>query len=488
MSETKPDAKYPLSMLVGGEWVAAADGGTWDLVDPGSEDVIDRVPYGGAPDAQAAIEAAAAAYPAWAAKTAYERAKVLERAAAWIKEHVADLARLTTEESGKPLADARGEWLSATGYLAWFAGEGVRVYGRTVPAQVPGRRISVMPQPLGVVATITAWNFPVYNIVRTWAAALAAGNTVVGRPSEYTPRSAMLLGQALHEAGAPAGVINVVNGDPESMAGAFLADGRVRKLAFTGSPRVGKLLMDGASRTLTRLALELGGNAPVIVFPDAKDLGRLAKLAARFKVRNAGQVCIAPQRYYLHESIADEFTAGVVEAMRELKVGHGLEEGVQVGPLINARQRERVEELVTAAAAAGATIATGGARPQRKGYFYEPTVVTGVEPGTRLYEEEVFGPVLPITSFATAEEVLARANATEYGLAAYLFTSDLNTALAMAERLEFGMIGVNDWMPVTPEAPFGGVKGSGIGRETGAEGILEYLEQKAVFIGGVELP
>jgi len=485
---TEPDTKYPLKQLIGGEWLDAADGGVWDLIDPGSEDVVQQVAFGGAEDAASAIAAAAAAFPEWAAKTAYERGKVLERAAAWIKANVDDLARLTTEESGKPLGDARGEWLSATSYLAWFAGEGVRVYGRTVPAQVPGRRISVVPQPLGVVATITAWNFPVYNIVRTWAAALAAGNTVVGRPSEFTPRSAMLLGQALAEAGAPAGVINVINGDPEAMGQAFLNDARVRKLAFTGSPRVGKLLMDGASRTLTRLALELGGNAPVIVFPDAKDIGRLVKLAARFKARNAGQVCIAPQRYYLHESVADEFTAGVVKAMAELKVGHGLEDGVQVGPLINARQRDRVEELVASAAASGATVATGGKRLKRKGYFYEPTVVTGVEPGTRLYEEEIFGPVLPITTFSTAGEVLARANATEYGLAAYVFTSDLNTAIAMSERLEFGMIGINDWMPVTPEAPFGGVKGSGIGRETGAEGILEYLEQKAVFIGGVELP
>lgn len=357
-----------------------------------------------------------------------------------------------------------------------------------MPALAPGRRISVVPQPIGVVATITAWNFPIYNIVRTWGAALAAGNTVVGRPSEFTPRSAMLLGQALTEAGAPPGVVNVINGDPEAMAGAFLDDPRVRKLAFTGSPRVGRLLMDGASRTLTRLALELGGNAPVIVFPDVKDLAQLASQAARFKVRNAGQVCIAPQRYFVHESIEREFVAGVVKAMRDLKVGHGLEDGVQVGPLINARQRDRLEGLVAAATAAGATVATGGARLDRPGYFYEPTVVTGVRPGTPLFEEEIFGPVLPITTFTSAAEVLEKANATEYGLAAYVFTSDLNTALAMSERLEFGMVGVNDWMPVTPEAPFGGVKGSGIGRETGSEGILEYLDQKAVFIGEVELP
>lgn len=488
MPVADPHARFPLKQLIGGEWTDAAAGGVWDLIDPGSEEVVRQVPFGGAADVTGAVDAAAAAFPAWAGKTAYERAKVLERAAAWIRENVDDLARLTTLESGKPLADARGEWLSATNYLTWFAGEGVRVYGRTVPALAPGRRISVVPQPIGVVATITAWNFPVYNIVRTWGAALAAGNTVVGRPSEFTPHSAMLLGQALLESGAPAGVVNVVNGDAEAMGQALLDDPRVRKIAFTGSPRVGRILMDGASRTLTRLALELGGNAPVIVFPDAQDLERLATLAARFKVRNAGQVCIAPQRYYLHESVAEEFTAGVVRAMRELKVGHGLEDGVQVGPLINERQLGRVEELVASAAAAGATVATGGARLDRKGYFFEPTVVTDLSAGAPLFEEEIFGPVLPITTFTSAGEVLERANATEYGLAAYVFTSDLNTALVMSERLEFGMIGVNDWMPVTPEAPFGGVKGSGMGRETGAEGIMEYLDQKAVFIGGVELP
>ncbi len=479
---------FPLKQLIGGEWVDAKNGGTWDLIDPGSEDLITQVPYGDGADAQAAIDAAAAAFPEWAAKTAYERGKILERAGGWIKKNVDELARLTTEESGKPLADSKGEWLSATAYLSWFAAEGVRAYGRTVPASAPGRRIMVQPQPLGVVATITAWNFPVYNLVRTFGAALAAGNTVVGRPSEFTPRSAMLLGQALHESGAPAGVINIVNGDPEAMGQAFLNDKRVRKIAFTGSPRVGKLLMDGASRTLTRLALELGGNAPTIVFPDVPNIGRLAKLAARFKTRNVGQVCIAPQRFYVHEKVAEEFTQAVVAAMSELRVGHGMEDGVQMGPLINEKQRQRVEELVAAGRDAGANVLSGGERLDRRGYFYAPTVVSDVKPGTPLHDEEIFGPVLPITTFGSAQEVLDIANGTEYGLAAYLFTGDLNTALSMSERLEFGMVAVNDWMPVTPEAPFGGVKGSGMGRETGSEGLAEYMENKAVYIGGVTLP
>lgn len=481
------DNAWEAKQLIGGAWVDAAAGTTWDLIDPGNETVIEAVPFGDADDARAAIDAAAAAFPSWAAKTAYQRADVLEHAAAWITANADALARVTTQESGKPLSESKGEWLSAVTYLTWFAAEGVRAYGRTVPPRAPNRRIYVTPQPLGVVGTITAWNFPVYNLVRTWAAALAAGNTVVGRPSEYTPRSAFLLGRALVEGGAPAGVINVINGDPNGMAQAMLDDPRLRKLAFTGSVRVGKLLMDGASRTLTRLALELGGNAPVIVCPDVKDVVRLARLAARFKVRNAGQVCIAPQRFYVHDSVSEQFQDAVVKAMEGMSVGYGLDEGVAVGPLINARQRERVEELVGSTVAAGGTLLTGGRRLERPGYFYAPTVVAGVGSGMPLDEHEVFGPVMPVSTFDTADEVIARANAGEHGLAAYVFTSDLNTALVMSERLEFGMVAVNDWMPVTAEAPFGGVKGSGMGRETGSEGLSEYLESKAVYVGGVQL-
>ncbi len=482
-----PDADYPRRMLIDGAWNDALEGGRWDLVDPATEEVLERVPFGDAADARAAIDAAARAFPAWSAATAYERAAVLEGAADWIVQHVDDLARLTTEESGKPLAEAKGEWLSATTYLSWFAGEGVRAYGRSVPSRVGSRRIQVLPQPMGVVGTITAWNFPIYNLVRTWGAALAAGCTVVGRPSEYTPRSGMLLALALVEGGAPAGTINLINGDPEAMGRALLDDPRVRKIAFTGSPRVGRLLMDGASRTITRLALELGGNAPVIVFPDAGDVGRLAKLAARFKARNCGQVCIAPQRFYVHEDIAEAFETAVAEQMSALRVGHGLDDGTQVGPLINARQLERVAELVGSTADAGGRVLTGGRRLDRPGYFYAPTVVAGVTPGMALHEQEVFGPVLPVTRFGDTEEVLAMANATEYGLAAYVMTQDLNTATIVSERLEFGMVGINDWMPVTAEAPFGGVKGSGFGRETGHEGLLEYMESKTIFTGGVKL-
>lgn len=478
---------YPFRQLIGGEWRDAAGGGSWELIDPATERAIQRVPFGGAEDARAAVEAAAAAYPAWSRQTAYARGEVLTRAAAWIEAREGELARLTTEESGKPLGEALAEWRSAKGYLSWFAAEGARAYGRTIPARSSSRRIQVIHQPLGVVASITAWNFPVYNNVRVWAAALAAGNTVVGRPSEYTPRTAMLLAQALHESGAPAGVINLVNGEPEAMGQVFLDDARVRKIQFTGSPRVGKLLMDGASRTMTRLSLELGGNAPVIVFPDAGEVEALAKLAVSWKTRNAGQVCVAPQRFFVHESIYEPFAEAAATHAQALKLGHGLEKGTQVGPLINAKQLERVAQLVEASASGGGKVIAGGRPRAGAGYFFEPTVMTGVGPGSPVYDEEIFGPVMPVVSFQSAEAALERANALEYGLAAFVLTRDLNTAILMSEGLEYGMVCVNDWLPATPEAPFGGVKGSGLGRETGSEGLYEYLEAKTVFTGNVKL-
>ncbi len=486
MSESTPAFEHRL--LLGGRWHGAADGGAWTLIDPGSGDVVAEVPYArgehAAADARAAVDAAERAFASWSRVSPYQRGEVLERAAAWIRERADALAHDTTLESGKPLGEAKGEWLSACNYLTFFAAEGARAYGRTIPSRTPSRRIEVMHQPVGVVATITAWNFPVYNVVRTWAAALAAGCTVVGRPSELTPRSAMALAQALHEGGAPPGVVNLVNGDPEPMADVFLGDPRVRQLAFTGSPRVGRQLLDGASRTLTRLTLELGGNAPVLVFPDV-DVAAVATSLATWKQRNAGQVCVAPQRLIVHAAIAEDFVDAVVEATAALRVGHGLEEGTQVGPLVTPRHRDRVAELVTRSVEAGATVRTGGHALERPGAFYAPTVLDGLSAGVPALVEEIFGPVLTVQRFTERDEALALANDTEYGLTAFVMTHDLVTARVASERLAFGMVCVNDWLPATPEAPFGGVKGSGIGRETGSEGLHEYLQVKTVFTGDV---
>ncbi len=476
--------EYVFKQLIDGEWVEAAEGGVWELINPATEDVIGQMSFGDADDAAAAIDAAAAAFPAWAKKTAYERAAVLMKAAAWIRERVNELGAITTEESGKPLREATAEWTTAANSFEWFAEAAKHNSGQVVTPRRADRRLLVIEQPVGVVGTITAWNFPVYNVVRAWSAALAAGCTVVGRPSEYTPRSAMLLAQALHEAGIPQGVVNVINGDPAAMGAEMLSDARVRKIQFTGSPRVGKLLMDGASQTVTRLSLELGGNAPVLIFPDV-DVQATAKAAVTGKFRNAGQVCIAPQRFYVHSRIAEEFIEQTAALAQGLKLGNGLEASTDVGPMINAAQRERLAQMVTASVEAGAEVLAGGARSDGRGYFYEPTVMTNLTPDMPAYREELFGPVMPIIPFDDADEALALANATEYGLAAFVQTRDLNTAIRMYEGLEFGIVAVNDWLPSTPEMPFGGVKASGMGREYGQEGLHEYMETKAVFIGGV---
>jgi acyl-CoA reductase-like NAD-dependent aldehyde dehydrogenase len=471
--------------FIGGEWVGAAGGGEADLVNPATEQVIDRVPFGDAADVRLAIDAAAGAFREWSRTNPYQRAEILLRGAQNLVDRADEYAAVTTEESGKPLAEARAEWLSAPNYLIYAAEEAKRLGGRIVPARVPGRRIDVTYQPVGVVGVITAWNFPIYNINRAVSSALAAGCTAVVRPSEYTPRSAFLYAAALVDAGLPPGVINVVNGASHAMGQAMLDDPRLRKIQFTGSVRVGKLLMDGASRTVTQLSLELGGNAPVIVFPDVADLEAVARTGVAAKYRNCGQACIAPQRFLVHSSIVDQFTKMVAAASDAEVVGDPAEPGTTVGPLINATQRDRIERIVTDSVAAGARVVAGGERPPGPGYFYRPTVVSSVPASAPAVAEEVFGPVLPITPFDTTEEAIEIANAVDHGLASFVWTSDLNTALRVSDELEFGLVGVNDWYPVSPEAPFGGVKQSGIGRESGIEGLLEYVEAKARFIGGL---
>ncbi|MDH3540796.1 MAG: NAD-dependent succinate-semialdehyde dehydrogenase [Acidimicrobiia bacterium] len=476
----------PHRQLIGGEWVDAAAGGTWDLIDPGTGEVVEQVPFGNEVDARLAIDAAADAGQAWANTNPFERARLLMRAAEVISERAERYAAITTGESGKPFAQAKAEWASAPNYLVFAAEEAKRLGGRIIPARTAGRRIDVTYRPLGVVGVITAWNFPVYNVNRAVSSALAAGCTVVVRPSEYTPRSAMLYGEALHDAGIPPGVINVVSGEPGPMGQAMLDDSRVRKIGFTGSVRVGKLLMDGASRTVTKLSLELGGNAPVIVFPDVKDLEAVASSGVTAKYRNCGQVCIAPQRFLVHASIIDRFTEAAAAASEREVVGHGMDPASTVGPLINAVQRDRVEQIVARSAAAGARVVTGGTPIDGPGFFYRPTVVADLPADAPLATEEVFGPVLPIIPFETADEAVTMANSVDYGLASFVWTRDLATAMTVSEGLDFGMVGINDWYPVTPEAPFGGTKQSGMGRESGLEGLHEYVEAKTRYFGGLQ--
>ncbi|PYQ04438.1 MAG: NAD-dependent succinate-semialdehyde dehydrogenase [Acidobacteria bacterium] len=475
---------YAYKQFIDGEWVEASNGTTWDVINPATEEKVRAVPYGNGADAQRAIQAAARAFPAWRSSTAYERAAVLKRASDLMRARLDDLARTSVQECGKPFAQAKGEWSVVADLFEWFAEEGKRAYGRTIPSRVGSKRLTVLKQPMGVAGVITAWNFPAYNPGRAWAAALAAGCTVVGRPSEYTPLSAMEMANIIAEAGVPRGVLNLINGEPDPMGQAMLDDPACRKISFTGSVRVGKLLMDGASRTVTRLGLELGGNAPVLIFPDV-DLEEVATGSVATKYRNDGQVCISPQRFLVHRKVNDEFLDKVVPRVKSLRLGEGLDPQTQVGPLINARQRDRVATMVADARGQGVEVLAGGQRLERKGYFYEPTVLARVQPSMPIYSEEIFGPVMPVVAFDELEQALALANDTSYGLAAYVWTKDMKTALRAYEGLEFGMIGVNEWGPNATEAPFGGWKQSGIGHECGREGLEDYLETKLVTIGGL---
>jgi succinate-semialdehyde dehydrogenase len=472
--------------LIGGEWCDASNGGTKSVLNPATEERVREVPYGGGADCRSAIEAAARAFPSWARLTPYERGAILKRAADLMRVRADDIARTTVLESGKPLVQARGEWMVSADLFEWFAEEGKRAYGRVVPSRIGTRRLTVLKQPLGVVGVITAWNFPAYNVARTAAAALAAGCTIVVRPSEYTPLTAMEMMNILVEAGIPAGVANLVIGEADPIGQEMLRQPACAKIHLTGSLAVGKRLMDGASQTMKRLSLELGGNAPVLIFPDV-DLEQLAGGAIAAKFRNGGQVCIAPQRFLVARKVSDEFVDRVATAVGALRVGSGLEPQTQVGPVINAKQRDRVETLVESARAAGASVRVGGGRPPdlSRGYFYQPTVVADVQPSMPVFEQEIFGPVMPIATFDDLDEAVALANRTRYGLAAYVWTNDLRTAMRASERLEFGMIGVNEWTPQAVEAPFVGWKESGLGREAGSEGLEEYLETKLVAVGGL---
>lgn len=468
---------------INGEWSDASNGKTWEVINPATEEVVAIVPFGHDADCRNAIDAAKEGFKTWSKTNPFDRAAILKKASSLMFERLQEYAKTTVLESGKPLAESIGEWRVSANFFEWYAEEGKRHGGRIVTANRNNKRMSVIYQPLGIVGAITAWNFPAYNPARCWAAALGAGCSVVAKASEYTPLTAMNLVQCLHDAGLPKGVMNLINGQSDLIGNEMLENPAVRKISFTGSTRVGKILMDGASKTNTRLALELGGNAPVLVFPGI-DVKKVAEESVSAKLRNAGQVCISPQRYLVHESIADEFVKYAAVRMKKITVGFGLEQGVDMGPMINQNQRANLEKLLADAKAKGADVVVGGTRGDfPKGYFHSPTLIQNTAIDNPIFQNEIFGPVMPVTRFQSTEEAIHLANATEYGLASYVWTNDLKTSIHVSEQLEFGLVGVNEWYPQAFEAPFGGWKQSGIGYECGEEGLLEYMEKKLISVG-----
>ena len=472
--------------LIGGAWVSASSGRTVDVDNPATGSVIGSVPDCDRGDTKQAIAAAEAAYPAWRARTAGDRSALLERWHQLVLANIADLARIMTAEQGKPLAEAEGEIRYAATFIKWFAEEARRVGGYTVPAPEADRRILVLKQPVGVSAAITPWNFPAAMITRKCAPALAAGCTVVVKPSELTPFTALALVKLAGEAGFPAGVINLVTGMPQEIGAELTANPTIRKLSFTGSTRVGALLMRQSADTIKRLSLELGGNAPLIVFDDA-DLDVAVASTMMSKFRNAGQTCVCANRILVQDGVHDEFARRLGKAVTALKVGAGNLPGVTTGPLINDAAVEKVHAHVEDALGRGATAFASAETTVAGGRFVTPVVLTGATSEMLLAAEETFGPVAPLFRFRHEEEAIALANATSFGLASYFYTRDLNRAFRVAERLEAGMVVLNTGSIAMEVAPFGGVKESGLGREGGREGIEEYLESKAFHIGALEL-
>ncbi len=467
--------------LIDGAWCAADDGSRLPVRDPSNGQVIAEVPAMGAAETRRAIAAAERAWSGWRALTAGERAACLRRWHDGLLLHQEDLARIMTAEQGKPLAEARGEIAYAASFLDWFAEEGRRVYGELIPPHQAGKRLLVLRQSVGVCAAITPWNFPAAMITRKAGAALAAGCTLVVKPAEQTPLSALALAELARRAGIPAGVLNIVTGAPEAIGEELTGNPAVRKLSFTGSTAVGRLLMHQCAEGIKRVSLELGGNAPFIVFDDA-DLDAAVDGAIQSKYRNTGQTCVCANRLLIQSGIHDVFAERLAERVADLKVGPGTAEDVVQGPLIDGDALAKVEAHIADALGRGARLLTGGHRHTLGGTFFEPTVLAGVSAEMQIAREETFGPVAPLFRFDTEAEAITLANATEFGLAAYFYTRDLARAWRVSEALEYGIVGVNTGIISTAVAPFGGVKQSGIGREGGHQGIDEYLETKYVCI------
>ena len=473
----------PNQMYVDGRWVPASDGATLDLVDPATEEVVDTVPVATESDLDEALAAADRGWREWREQDAWTRSAAVRRAGEWIREHADEVAAVLTEEQGKPLPEAKGEVGAAADQFDWYADEARRIYGRVVDGHSRDHRLLVLRQPVGPVAGFSPWNFPALLSARKIAPAVAAGCSIVIKPAVEAPRTTMMLARACHEARIPAGVVNVVTGSSSMICRKLLGSPVIRKVSLTGSVPVGQEILRQAAEGIKTVSMELGGHSPVLVFPDA-DVETAAELCARGKYRNNGQVCIAASRFYVHEDVVDRFTARFVEVTSSLVLGDGRQPGVDVGPLANRRRLEATEELVQDALDQGAALAYGGHRPEGmvRGFYFVPTVLTNVDTSMRLMTEEPFCPIAPITTFRELDEVIEKANATEFGLAAYVFTTSTRTAFLSAERLEVGMVGINNLVLATAEAPFGGVKLSGYGREGGTEGIEAYTVAKYVNI------
>jgi succinate-semialdehyde dehydrogenase/glutarate-semialdehyde dehydrogenase len=478
------DTLFPPAALIDGAWVTSDD--VFPVLDPATGVAVASVPNLGAAAAVQAVDAASRALSGWSGRTAKERATILRRWFDLVTAHAEKLALLMTTEQGKPIAEARAEVAYGAAFIEWFAEEGKRAYGRTIPTTAASKRYLTLKQPVGVVAAIAPWNFPIAMITRKVAPALAAGCTVVVKPSEETPLCALAIAKLAQDAGLPPGALNVVTTlDARAVGDAWCRDARVRKVSFTGSTAVGRLLFRQSADTLKKLTLELGGNAPILVFDDA-DLETAVAGTLASKFRNAGQTCVSANRILVQSGIHDRYTAALAEAVGRLPVGPGRDPNSRIGPLINARATAKVESLVQRAKAAGAHALTGGARSPAGPLFFAPTVLTGVTAEMDVVREEIFGPVAPIVRFAGEADAVRLANDTPFGLAAYLFSGNLSRAWRVAEQLEAGMVGVNEGIISNEVAPFGGIKESGLGREGAAEGLEEYLETKYVCLGAIQ--
>jgi succinate-semialdehyde dehydrogenase/glutarate-semialdehyde dehydrogenase len=459
---------------IDGKWLGMSE---LEILNPHDESILGHVPNGGTAEARAAVDAAARALPLWRGLTAKQRAEAIERWADLCMEHQDDLARILTLEQGKPLGEARGEIQYGTSFLHWFAGEARRVYGDTIPSNASDRRIITLKQPVGVVAAVTPWNFPNAMITRKVGAALAAGCTIVVKPAPETPFSALALAELAGRAGIPEGVFNVITGDAIAIGRELTSNATVRKLSFTGSTEVGRLLLRQCADTVKKVTLELGGNAPFVVFEDA-ELDKAIEGIMASKFRNAGQTCVCANRIYVHDAVYDRFAEMLRSAVADLKVGYGLDNGVTIGPLINRDAVAKVKMHIDDAVARGASIYVGGNSHEFGALYFEPTILTGVAAGSILLDEETFGPVAPLIRFSDEREVIDACNETESGLAAYFYTRDVGRGWRVAEALEYGMVGVNEGLISTEVAPFGGIKQSGLGREGSKYGIEDYLELK----------